>query len=166
MTVWRWDILPNMLAYRITHKKYTDHLFAPGISGRWNGAGKKVLYCAESIPVAFLESMLRRQGAGFNSDYQIIVLEIPDNLAMLTIKVADLNDGWRNFRDYSICQYVGDAWFDSSETPILKVPSAVLVQCSNYVINTLHNDFDKIKVKEITELMPDPRIDALLKKYK
>jgi len=155
-----------MLAYRIAHKKYTDHLFAPGISGRWNGAGKKVLYCAESIPVAFLESMLRRQGAGFNSDYHIIVLEIPDILSVRTINADDLTAGWRNFRDYTICQGIGNAWFDSFETPILKVPSAVLIQCSNYIINALHGDYDKIKVKEITELMPDPRIDGLLKKYK
>jgi RES domain-containing protein len=155
-----------MLAYRIVHKKHTDHLFAPGISGRWNGAGKKVLYCTESIPLAFLESMLRRQGAGFNSDYHIIVLEIPDNLVVQTVKPADLKDDWRNFRDYSICQNVGNAWFDSFGTPILKVPSAVLVQCSNYVINALHNDYYKIKVKEITELLPDPRIDELLKKHR
>jgi RES domain-containing protein len=81
-----------MLVYRITQKKYTDHLFAPGLSGRWNRAGKKVLYCAESIPLAFLECMIRRQGAGFNRDFNIVIIEAPDDLAIKTISLTDLKE--------------------------------------------------------------------------
>ncbi|HEY2584084.1 MAG TPA: RES family NAD+ phosphorylase [Mucilaginibacter sp.] len=155
-----------MLVYRITHKKYTDYLFAPGFSGRWNGAGRKVLYCAESIPVAFLESMIRRQGAGFNGDYNIVIIEIPDNLEIQTVSLDDLKEGWRNFRDYSMCQLIGNSWFDGFDKPVLKVPSAVLVQCNNYVINAAHNSYKDVRVVEVTELMPDARIDELLKSYK
>jgi RES domain-containing protein len=154
-----------MLVYRIALKKHTDHLFAPDFGGRWNGTGRKVLYCAESIPVAFLECMIRRQGAGFNHDYNIIIIEIPDDFQIQTVPLTDLADGWRNFRDYSICQQIGNAWFDAFDHPVLKVPSAVITQCHNYVINALHNDYKKIKVVGVTELVPDVRIDDLLKKY-
>ena len=155
-----------MLVYRITHKKHNDYLFAPGFSGRWTSAGKKVLYCAESIPLAFLESMVRRQGAGFNRDYNIIIIEIPDDLAIKTVSLTELADEWRNFGDYSICQKIGDSWFGEFDVPILKVPSAVLVECFNYVLNTQHKDYNRVKVAGVTELAPDPRIDELLKKYK
>jgi RES domain-containing protein len=155
-----------MLVYRITHKKYTDHLFAPGISGRWNSAGKKVLYCAESIPLAFLECMIRRQGAGFNGDYNIIIIEAPDDLPVGTVSITDLKDGWRDFRDYSICRQIGDAWFDGFDTPVLKVPSAVVRQCYNFVFSAQHIDYQRIKVVGVTELVPDSRIDELLKTYK
>jgi len=76
-----------MLVYRIAHKRHNDHLFAPGIAGRWNGAGKRVLYCSESIPLAFLECMIRRQGVGFNHDYNIIVIDIPDSYARAVVDV-------------------------------------------------------------------------------
>jgi RES domain-containing protein len=155
-----------MLVYRITHKKYTDHLFAPGFSGRWNSAGKKVLYCAESIPLAFLEYMIRRQGAGFNRDYNIIIIDVPDDLKVTAVPLQDLKDGWRDFRDYSICRKIGDTWFDSFDTPVLKVPSAVVTQCSNYVFNAQHAGYQRIKVIGVTELVPDSRIDELLKTYK
>ena len=155
-----------MLLYRITHKKHTDHLFAPGFSGRWNSAGKKVLYCAESIPFAFLECMIRRQGAGFNHDYNIIIIGAPDDLPIKTISLTDLKDGWRDFRDYSICRQIGDAWFDSFDTPILKVPSAVITQCHNYVFNAQHAGYQNITVIGVTELIPDQRIDELLKTHK
>ena len=155
-----------MLVYRITHKKYTDHLYAPGLSGKWNGTGKKVLYGAESIPLAFLECMIRRQGAGFNRDYNIIIIEVPEDLPVRTVSLTDLEEGWRDFRDYTICQQIGNEWFDSFDAPVLKVPSAVVIQSHNYVVNAQHNDYKRIKVVGVTELMPDSRIDELLKAYK
>jgi len=154
-----------MLAYRITHKKYTDHLFAPGISGRWNGTGKKVLYCSESIPVAFLESMIRRQGVGFNRDYNIVIIDIPNDLVIRTVNLSDLNPGWRDFHDYSICQQIGNSWFDKFDAPVLKVPSAVVMQSYNYVIHAQHQAYNRIRIAQVTELIPDARIDELLRKY-
>jgi len=155
-----------MLAYRITLKKFSTSIFAPGLPGRWNGSGRKVVYCAESIALAFLENMVRRQGVGFNSDFRIMILDIPDGLAAQTIKMADLPDGWRSFTDYSICQKMGNAWYDAGTFPLLKVPSAVLPESANYVLHSLHDDFKRITLIGTTELVPDERIEALLKNYK
>jgi RES domain-containing protein len=155
-----------MLAFRILHKKYGDALFAPGIAGRWNSAGKKALYCSESIPLAFMESMVRRQGVGFNHDFQIAHIEIPDTAAIKIITVKELVKGWDDSYDYSKCQPLGDAWFNSRKELMLKVPSATLNVCNNYVINTEHADFGKVKLLRVTPLMPDSRIDELLKRAK
>jgi RES domain-containing protein len=155
-----------MLAFRILHKKYSDALFAPGIEGRWNSAGKKVLYCSESIPLAFMESMIRRQGVGFNSDLQIAHINIPDNAIIKHINLDDLKKGWNEPYDYSACQTLGDEWYDQQEGLALKIPSAVLSICLNYMLNTIHPDFKKVKLIRLTPLMPDPRIDELLKKVK
>ena len=155
-----------MLIFRIIHKKFTDALFAPGIEGRWNSEGKKVLYCSESIPLAFMESMIRRQGVGFNSDFQIAHIDVPHTIAIKTIDISMLERGWNNPHDYTICQKSGDKWYDQHEELVLKVPSAVLNVCYNYMLNTRHPDFKKIKLKKLTPLMPDPRIDELLRKSK
>jgi RES domain-containing protein len=154
-----------MLAYRITLKTFSKSIFAPGLSGRWNGSGRKVVYCAESIALAFLENMVRRQGVGFNTDFRIMFLEIPDDLSVQTIAATDLPDGWRSFTDYSACQSVGNAWYDAATFPILKVPSAVLPESFNYVVHSLHRDFKRIKLIGTTELVPDARIEQLLKRY-
>jgi len=154
-----------MLVYRITHINYRKLLFAPGFKGRWNSAGNKVIYCAESIPLAFLENMVRRQGVGFNNDFQIMIIEIPDDLQIILIAANDLKEGWRNFEDYSLCQPLGDKWYNEGKAPLLKVPSAVLPECFNYVINTEHADYKKIKLIDTTDLIPDKRIEDILKKY-
>lgn len=154
-----------MLVYRITHKNYSKELSAAALRGRWNTSGKKVIYCAESIPLAFLENMVRRQGAGFNDDFKIMIIEIPDNLKITVINVPDLADGWRDFEDYSKCQPFGDQWYEEGKTTVLKVPSAVLPDCSNYLLNTVHADFRRIQLIETTNLIPDPRIEDILKRY-
>jgi RES domain-containing protein len=154
-----------MLAYRITFKQYSKELFAPGLAGRWNGAGRKVIYCAESLALAFLENMVRRQGVGFNDDFKIMILEIPDDLTVQTVLADRLAAGWRAFTDYSICQPIGNAWYDEGIHPVLKVPSAVLPESYNYVLHSLHPDFKKITLLQVADLVPDERIEALLKKY-
>lgn len=155
-----------MLVYRIVHKEYSRKLYAPGMEGRWNSAGKKVIYCAESIALAFLENMVRRQGVGFNGDFKIMIIEIPDELKIAAVPVQDLKDGWRNFKDYSQCQLSGNNWYDEDNSLVLKVPSAVLPEASNYVINSTHEDFKKVKLAGTTDLVPDERIEDILKKYR
>ena len=79
-----------MLVYRIVHKTYSTGLYASGLKGRWNSAGKKVIYTAESIPLAFLENMVRRQGVGFNNDFKIMIIQIPDKALISEIDVSKL----------------------------------------------------------------------------
>jgi RES domain-containing protein len=155
-----------MLVYRITQKQFSSQLYAPGLVGRWNGSGRKVVYCAESIALAFLENMVRRQGIGFNADFKTMILEVPDDIKIQAIKAEKLPKGWRNITDYSKCQPVGNRWYDEAASLLLKVPSAVLPESFNYVINSLHPDFKRVRLLKVTDLIPDERIEDLLKKYK
>ena len=152
-----------MIVYRIVHNNYSANLFASGLKGRWNSAGKKVIYTAESIPLAFLENMIKRQGVGFNRDFKILVIEIPENLPMKIVNISALKKGWRDFMDYSKCQPIGDKWYEEGRTLILKVPSAIITEAFNYVINSESPDFDKVKLIAKTDLVPDKRIEEILK---
>lgn len=154
-----------MIVFRIGHKNYATSLIASGANGRWVAAGRPVIYCAENIPLAFLENMVRRQGVGFNLDFKIVCIEIPDDLLISTFTESNLDPDWRDPYDYSHCQPLGNKWFDDLRFPVLKVPSAVMPESFNYVINTLHPDFKRIKLVAITELVPDARIEDILKKY-
>ncbi|MCW3114024.1 MAG: hypothetical protein JWR18_2420, partial [Segetibacter sp.] len=109
-----------MLVYRIAHKNYSDGLYASGIEGRWNSAGNKVVYFAESIPLAFVEIMVRRQGVGFNHDFKIMIVEVQD-LEITSVDFARLKKGWRQFNNYSYCQPMGDDWYNGGKPPLLKL---------------------------------------------
>ncbi len=153
-----------MLTYRITLKTFSNALVAPGFAGRWNSDGRRVIYTAESIALAFLESMIRRQGAGFNDLYRIMILRIPDSMAVAILDETRLKNGWKSFRDYRLCQHLGDQWYDAMETPVLRVPSAVLPLSYNFVLNSLHPRFKEIEIADVIPLVPDDRLEAILKK--
>ena len=151
-----------MIVFRIVHKSFSQSLVGSGQPGRWNKSGQKVIYAAESIALAFLESMIRRQGVGFNEDFKIMFLEIPQDVSITTIDPASLSPGWDNFRNHAVSQERASSWFLSLESPVLRVPSVVLPHSFNFVINTEHKEFKKIKIIDITPLLPDPRIDTIL----
>lgn len=102
---------------------------------------------------------------GFNTDFKIMIIEIPESAAISEVIVSDLEDGWRAFRDYSKCQQIGDKWYDGNKTVVLKVPSAVLPKAFNYVIHAEHKEYKLVKLIRTSELVPDDRIEEILKKY-
>ena len=155
-----------MLVYRIVHKKYADTLFASGVEGRWNAEGKKVLYTAESISLAYLETLAHRKGLGFNRDFRIMVIQVRDESQFQIVESTDLPKTWRDFRNYDECQKIGNQWFGAEEKLCLKVPSAVVPENWNIVINTFHQDFKKVKLIEVLNFNPDDRLEQIIKQYK
>lgn len=150
-----------MLLYRIVHRNYA-HLNPSGIEGRWNSAGNKVIYAAESIPLAFLETMIRRQGVGFSDSFRILFLEVSDNASISMIKEEELDRNWRE--SVAQCQPLGDKWYHEGKDLLLKVPSSVIPFSHNYLINMQHPGSKQVKLIATTGLMPDKRIEEILKK--
>lgn len=154
-----------MLVYRIVHRKYANSLYASGLEGRWNLEGQKVLYTAENIALSYLELMYQRKSLGFNSDFKIMLISLPDSATFSEINEKNLNKDWRDFRNYSECQKLALKWFLEKKDLYLKVPSAVVPQNFNIVINTEHQDFSGIKLIEVLDFVPDSRLENILKKY-
>lgn len=155
-----------MLVYRIVHKKYADSLFAGGLEGRWNSEGKKVLYTAESVSLAYLETLHHRRGLGFNRDFRIMVIYLPSSATFLDITPSQLPKDWRSFRNYEACQRIGNAWLEGAEHLCLRVPSAVVPENRNVIIHTLHPDYKKVKLVETLDFMPDERLEEVIRRYR
>lgn len=155
-----------MLVYRIVHKKYAGQLYASGFSGRFNSEEKKVIYTAGSIALGMLENLVHRNGAGFNEDFRIMVIYVPDTLEVLHIQKQDLPKRWNIDHDYALTQPLGDRWYDEERYPVLMVPSAVVPQEYNYILNTQHTLFKEIKLVDTLPFFADKRIDDIITHYK
>lgn len=153
-----------MLVFRIAHKKYAETLSVSGLSGRWNSNGKLVLYTAENVSLALLENMIYRVGTGFNDDYKIMVIEIPDK-SFATVETEQLPKNWRKIECYPALQNIGNLWYDEKKKLCLRVPSSVMPENFNIIVNTTHPDFKKVKLIDVLPYEPDERLEKLLKKY-
>lgn len=155
-----------MLVYRIVHKKYANALFAGGLAGRWNSEGKKVLYTAESVSLAYLETMHYRKGFGFNSDFRIMIIRLPSTALFLEVIKTELPGNWRDFRNYQDCRKIGDEWFDRAGHLCLKVPSAVVPENCNIVINTLHKGYQEVELIDTLDFIPDEKLENTIRNHK
>ncbi|MEK6482513.1 RES domain-containing protein [Catalinimonas sp. 4WD22] len=130
-----------MEAFRITLSKYSDKLFASGLTGRWNKHGEKVIYAASSRTLACLENLVHRRGQLKNIHFKTIVIHIPDKLAIQRVELNDLPERWEQDSAPDACRDIGSSWYQSNRTPILSVPSAVIPFERNLVIDTSHPNF-------------------------
>jgi RES domain-containing protein len=70
----------------------------------------------------------------------IISVADQDHLIKM-LQIKDLPYNWRRFTAYSELQNIGSEWYGSKESLLLKVPSAIIAEEYNYLINTEHPDF-------------------------
>lgn len=133
-----------MELFRISSEEYSTKLISSGASNRWNKKGEYVIYTGGSRSLSTLESVVHRSFIKPDIPYKIMIISVPDTESMIkTIGTNALPENWREFEAYSKLQEIGSDWISSKETLILKVPSAVIPQEYNYVINTEHPDFKK-----------------------
>ena len=151
-----------MELYRIVFRKFADKLFAPGFSGRWNEEGQFVIYTASNRSLASLENMVHKMGQGIlGSSFIMMVLELPDKLPVTTINRNELPRDWKLESSYSITKPIGSAWYEEAETLLLKVPSALVPEENNFVLNARHPDFSKVQIRKREPFVYDHRFVAL-----
>ncbi|WP_017734081.1 RES family NAD+ phosphorylase [Nafulsella turpanensis] len=160
-----------MEVYRIVFEKFADRLFAPGYSGRWNMEGQFVVYTASNRSLASLENMVHKMGQGImGASFVMMVLEVPEGVPCTEIARSALPKDWKLESSYSLTQPLGAEWYEEGKTLLLKVPSAVVPEEFNFVLNARHPDFSAVKIKAREPFRYDHRFVAmekeLLKKNK
>lgn len=133
-----------MEVYRIAKESYSKELVASGLANRWNKDDQFLLYTGSSRSLATLELVVRRKSIALADDYRVMIISIADEESLMTpIRQSDLPENWRSISAYSKLQQMGSDWYKSRKSLLLKVPSAIISQEYNYIINTKHPDFDK-----------------------
>lgn len=135
-----------MIVYRITLEKWSRQLAASGNTARWNSRGNLMIYSAGSRALACLENLVHRSGEGNNALYKVMVIEIPATVKIETAATKKLRKDWHSLMNYPYCQSIGNKWLKEMGTAVMQVPSAVIKQEFNYLINPVHPDFRKIKL--------------------
>lgn len=136
-----------MRIYRLAQEEYKDDLSGRGsflYGGRWNSKGLYALYAAEHISLAVLELVVNfnRSSAPLKKKFHLLSLEIPEE--KIGLMQADmLKKNWFNDPDYT--RYIGDLFLGGKELLAMKIPSAVIPEEFNYIINPQHEDFKKVK---------------------
>ena len=144
-----------MRVYRIARKRHLDDLTGAGaktFGGRWNHRGRAVIYTSETRSLAMVEFLVHVSWMKAPSDLGIATLEIADEIQPEILSPADLPEDWRLYPAPPRLADLGTDWVHSRRSLLLKVPSAVIEQEHNILINPGHSDLVRVKVLEIKDL--------------
>ncbi|UZO79640.1 RES family NAD+ phosphorylase [Aquimarina sp. ERC-38] len=145
--------------YRITRDKYANSLDASGRANRWNFEKQYVIYASSSRSLATLELVAHRSAIMEGVLYKMIVISVPDNPTNIqTVPLKKLPLQWNLLQNRFITQKIGSEWYLNKKSPICKVPSAIIKEEYNYMINTMHLAFSEIKIKSIDNFEWDQRL--------
>ena len=122
--------------------------------GRWNSAGVPMVYASEHQSLAVLEVRVHIAMSGV---YKSFAFDFADGL-MRTFPVQQLPKDWQHEPPPVSLQRLGDQWVKAGDSVILAVPSAIVPNELNFLLNPRHPDISKIQIHTATDLTLDRRL--------
>ena len=119
--------------------------------GRWNRHGTAVLYCASSIALACLETIVHLSVLNLPLNRYLVRFDVPDDVwhaaRCLTRDTAPV--GWDAIPYGLTSLTVGHGWLAQNESALLRVPSVVVPEESDVLINPAHRDACRVTVTKV-----------------
>jgi RES domain-containing protein len=102
--------------------------------------------------LATLEIMVHLQDYSILcNDYSFVPIEFPPDLVTL-LDIKTFPDGWDSASPGAASQQLGDIWAAELRSPILAVPTVLVPEELNYILNPQHPDFVKIVLGKAQKL--------------
>lgn len=147
-----------MRAFRLTRSKYFPFSGRGSLlaSGRWHWAGVPMIYCADSRALAILETLVHARKDQIPSDYVFYEIEIEDS-AIEFAEPASLPHNWRAVEPGETRDW-GTGWLKSQRSAAMLVPSVVVPQERNLLLNPEHSGFSRIRISGPYQFQFDTRL--------
>ena len=153
-----------MRVFRIERKKYLNETLsgkgsALSNASRWNSKNTFIVYTAETRALSLLEISVHLDlKSELPKDRFIVEIDIPDNIKIQILNLKDLPESWNTKPPALESQFIGDDFIRNADAAVLQVPSAIIPEEYNYLINPNHQDSSSIKVVKTTKLRFDERL--------
>lgn len=136
-------------AWRIVKKQYAATAFDGEGSrlygGRWNSPGQRPVYVAGARSLAALEMLVHLDRVTLLESFVLIPCDFSESL-VVTVDRVTLPARWRRYPAPSELAAIGDEWIQSARSAVLAVPSVVIEDEINFLLNPAHPDFRTISI--------------------
>jgi RES domain-containing protein len=143
-----------VIAYRLCK---ADHSALDGEGarlwgGRWNSAGRPMVYAAASPSLAVLEVLVHLDLPVelLPDGLRLLTIDIPDDVAMRTLDPSLIED--------DKCRTAGDGFLDAGDALALLVGSVIVPKERNVLLNVRHADMMRVTVQDSTSFQFDSRL--------
>lgn len=128
--------------------------------GRWNRPGRAVVYTATTVSLACLETVVHLNADDLPLNRFLVRIEVPDDVwgAQQTLAVAGLPVGWSAIPEGKVSLDIGDRWLRGSASALLAVPSVIVPEEFNVLINPAHPQAARIAATKVRPWFYDSRL--------
>ena len=124
--------------------------------GRWNSPGTRVVYLSEHKSLAALE-MLVHLPRNTTTLFAFLQAEFPND-AVEVLPPAGWPAHWAQEPPQADSQALGDVWVRQGRSAILAVPSALIPEELNFLLNPAHPEFEKFAIGQPVPFAFDARL--------
>jgi RES domain-containing protein len=143
--------------WRISNYASLDGEGGQRCSARWHTAGRRIVCFAESPAGALVEALvhLELDEQDWPRTYRLFQAEYPQKLRMETLEPGPAK-GWQ--RKAELTRRLGDEWLRSERSALARVPSAILPDTRNVLLNPEHEDARQVRVVRTMRAEYVPRL--------
>jgi RES domain-containing protein len=146
--------------WRIAQRRHALDKLCAGTAqfgGRWNPIGTPALYCSTSIALCALEKFVHI-GNGPLPPLALVAVDMPDDVTPYEPSLLALPAGWDMLPASATAQSFGGAWLSSGTGLAMKIPSAIVPEECNVVINPSHRDYSRVTLSILRPFIFDNRM--------
>jgi RES domain-containing protein len=128
--------------------------------GRWNDKGVAMVYSSTSRALACLETIVHLNTGGLPLNRYLVEIEIPNHIweAAQVETASSLSVGWDAEPSGRVSIAFGSGWAATKASALLLVPSVIVPEEVNVLINPVHFDAASITARKVRKWLYDPRI--------
>lgn len=116
-----------------------------------------MVYSSANIALAALETLSYIRAGGLPFNRFLVRLDIPDDVWTHRTVLAPLPGGWDAIPSGITGERTGDSWVAAGTSAVLVVPSVIIADEHNILVNPAHTDSSKIVASTIKRFVYDPR---------
>lgn len=127
--------------------------------GRWNREGTPMLYVSESRALACLETLVHLARRAFPLNRYLVAFTLPEDLwAAREVFDPDANVGWDAEPAGHVSLDWGTAWARSRSSVIAEVPSVVVPEEKNLLLNPVAPGFERLHARKTRRWLYNGRL--------
>jgi RES domain-containing protein len=147
-----------MILWRVSNYQSMDGVGGLYVSGRWHTKGHPVVYCTLNPATALLETLVHIEidAEDRPERFQVLRIEGPESLSIEKVYTESLSPNWAE--DMNATQAIGDRWLSEKRSLLLQVPSVLVPETWNVLVNPQHVEVNLLKIIAMYEHPFDSRL--------
>lgn len=150
--------MKSVTLWRVSNHRTLDGVGGLYVSGRWHTKGRPVVYCTLNPATALLETLVHIEidSEDRPERFQVLRIEGPGHVSRERVEAGALSPD--SATDISVTQGIGNLWLLERRSLLLEVPSVLVPETWNVLVNPLHAEAGLLQVEQVYEHPFDARL--------